>query len=61
VEGEEILAVITTDRNKVMTGGAPIFLADNAEEQQKISLYLAKILKGMVHDMENGVYIIVRH
>lgn len=55
-----ILAVIATDLDKVR-GSCPLFLASNSEEQQRISLLLARILGGVVHDLENGVYIIVKH
>ena len=55
-----ILAVIATDLDKVR-GSCPLFLASNPEEQQRISLLLARILGGIVHDLENGVYIIVKH
>ncbi len=58
---ESILAVITVNRDSVGGGGAPIFYAMDQDEQSKISLYLARILNGMVHDLGNGVYIIVKH
>lgn len=55
-----ILAVITLHMDKV-SGGAPIFFARDEEEQEKIARYLSKILDAMVHDLENGTYIVVRH
>ncbi len=55
-----ILAVVTIDISKV-GGTGPLFLAENPEEQQRTSLLLARILGGVVHDLENGVYIIVKH
>ncbi|MCL6638614.1 MAG: hypothetical protein K6T80_02895 [Firmicutes bacterium] len=55
-----ILAVVTLHLDRV-SGGAPIFLAGGEEEQEKIARYLGKILDAMVHDLENGTYIIVRH
>lgn len=54
-----ILAAVCIDPNKV--GGCPLFLAANPEEQQRTSLLLARIMGGIVHDLENGVYIIVKH
>lgn len=58
-----IIATIALNeaREKVSGGGAPIFFAENREEQEKLSLLLSRILKGMAHDLENGVYIIIRH
>ncbi|HHU93023.1 MAG TPA: hypothetical protein GXZ20_07835 [Halanaerobiaceae bacterium] len=57
-----ILAIITTKklRDKV-AGGAPIFFADNEEEVEELSSLLARITLAMVHDLENGIKIIVRH
>ena len=55
-----ILAAVSTELDKVR-GSCPLFLAGNPEEQQRISLLLARILGGIVHDLENGVYIIVKH
>lgn len=55
-----ILAVITLHKEEV-SGGVPIFLAKNEAAQEKIARYLAKILDAAVHDLENGIYLIVRH
>lgn len=55
-----ILAAITIDPSKV-GGGVPIFYAASAEEQEKISTYLARITEGVIHDLENGVYVLVKH
>lgn len=55
-----VLAVITVDP-ELVAGGAPIFIAGTKEEQEKMALVLSRILKGMVHDLENGVLIIVKH
>ncbi len=59
-EGKRILAVVTLNMERV-AGGAPIFFAQNEEERERIALYIAKTLDAMVHDLENGTYIIVRH
>ena len=58
---EMILAIVTLNDTLVSGGGCPVFMAADEEEQQKISLYLAKILGGMVHDLENGIYLVCRH
>jgi len=44
-----------------VAGAVPIFIADSEEEKEKTALFLAKTLDAMVHDLENGVYFIVRH
>lgn len=56
-----ILAIVTTDANKVSAGGCPVFHVSSQEEQEKVSLLLARILGGVIHDLENGVYFIFRH
>lgn len=58
-----ILATIALNeaKGKFMGGGVPVFLVENKEEQEKLALLLSRILKGMVHDLENGIYIIIRH
>lgn len=55
-----ILAAITRDPSLV-GGGVPIFLARTADEQDRIAKYLSRITEGVVHDLENGVYILVKH
>lgn len=37
------------------------FFADNEEEVEELSSLLARITLAMVHDLENGIKIIVRH
>lgn len=55
-----ILAVISLNKDLV-SGGAPIFFARNEEEMEMIAGYLSKILDAMVHDLGNGIYVVVRH
>lgn len=56
-----ILAVVALDKEKVGGGGAPIFIAQDEEELTTLSLLIAKFLGAAVHDLENGVLVIVRH
>lgn len=56
-----VLAVIALKPEKVKGGGTPIFLAETQEELEKIALNLSRILNGAIHDLENGVYLIVGH
>ena len=58
---ETILAIVTWNPDKVSGGGCPVFLAQDQEEMEKTSLLLARSLGGMVHVLENDVFIIVRH
>lgn len=59
----EIIAMIVLKNSKdnVNNGSIPTFYTDTEEEREKIAMYLSRITKGMVHDLENGVYIIVKH
>ncbi len=59
---DTILAAVTTDAyaDKVQ-GSVAIFIAENTAEQERTAMLLARIMRGMSHDLENGVYIIVRH
>jgi hypothetical protein len=56
----KIMAVVTADKNQV-AGGAPIFIAQDAGELQKIAFSLEKILDAFAHDLQNGVMILVDH
>lgn len=58
----ELLAVVITDTEKdKITGDIPIFIASDQAEKEKISRFLSRSLDAMVHDLDNGVYYIVRH
>lgn len=57
---QTILAVVTI-KEDLVAGGAPIFYAKNEKEQKRLALYLSRILKAMAHDLENGIYILVKH
>jgi hypothetical protein len=57
---EKILAIVTTEREKV-GGGAPIFFVKDDAEQQQIAFSLEKILDANAHDLKNGAIILVKH
>ncbi|WIF94740.1 capping complex subunit for YIEGIA [Caminicella sporogenes] len=57
---ESIIAIITLNKN-VTSSTAPVFYVNNEDEQEKTALLIAKITLGMVHDLRNGVYVVVRH
>lgn len=58
---DNIIAIITTDRSMISTTTVPVFYAKTEEQQEKIALLVSKITMGMVHDLENGSYVIVKH
>ncbi|SKC87347.1 capping complex subunit for YIEGIA [Maledivibacter halophilus] len=57
---DDIIALVSLNRN-VVSSSAPIFFVENKEKQEETALLIAKITMGMVHDLRNGVYAIVRH
>ena len=57
---DALLAAVTINKEAI-GGDIPLFFASTQEEQDKIAGTLAQILKAMVHDIGNGVYIIVKH
>ena len=59
---DTILAAVTTEEyaDKVQ-GSVAVFIADDEAEQQRTAMLLARIMRGMSHDLENGVMIVVRH
>lgn len=59
---ETILAVVTRDKSTVSPGGgAPVFYVNNEEELEKVAMYISRVTTGMVHDLENGTYLIIKH
>lgn len=56
----KIIAVITPDSSAI-AGGAPIFIAEAEEERKKLAFRLEKILDASVHDLGNGLFIVVDH
>jgi len=57
---DQILAIVTTNRERV-GGSAPIFYVDNQEELEKVATYLSRIFMAAIHDLDHGVYILVKH
>ena len=57
----EYLLVPTIAELRTELLALPVFLADDEVEQQRTAMLLARIMRGMSHDLENGVMIIVRH
>ncbi|SDZ16459.1 hypothetical protein SAMN05660462_02077 [Proteiniborus ethanoligenes] len=58
---DTIIAIITTDEKAVSGGSVSTFYVGDIEEQKRIALFISKITTGMIHDLENGCYVIVRH
>lgn len=58
---DTIIAVITTNKDRVLYSGPPVFYAVNREEMEKIALLLSKTTMAMIHDLENECLVIVKH
>lgn len=58
---ETIIAIITSDEGSVSGGSVPTFYVKDENEKNKVSLLISKATTGMIHDLENGCFIIVRH
>ncbi|MGF7057313.1 capping complex subunit for YIEGIA [Brassicibacter mesophilus] len=58
---ETIIAIITSDERSVSGGSVPTFYVKDENEKNKVSLLISKATTGMIHDLENGCFIIVRH
>ena len=58
-----IIAIVINKKNKDKVGesGAPVFYTDNNQELEQISMLLARLTLGMVHDLGNGVKVIIKH
>lgn len=55
-----VLAVLTTNPQRV-AGGVPIFVFNSPEEiQGKIAMF-ESILGGMGHQVDDEIYVVVRH
>lgn len=58
---DSILAIVTTNKDSVSASTVPVFYVEDSEKQEYMSLLISKITMGMVHDLGNGVYVIVKH
>lgn len=58
---DSILAIVTTEKDSVSSTTVPVFYVNNEEKKEHLSLLIAKVTMGMVHDLGEGVYVIVKH
>lgn len=56
----EILAFITTDKEKVLGGKALSLLAKDAKEAAALTVDIAKAMKADVVQMKSGDYLVIR-
>jgi hypothetical protein len=60
MESGVLIAIVTKHPEKVKNGGVPVFLANDDQELERLCLLMSRIFKAMVHDLENGVYLLYR-
>lgn len=57
-----ILAIaVRKDKAKHISGGAMIYIADDDDELEEVSGLISRICTGMVHQLSDGIRIIVKH
>lgn len=58
---DTIVAIVTTNKERVLFSGVPVFYAQSKEEAEKTALLLSKMTLAMIHDAENECFVIVQH
>ncbi|OLZ09758.1 capping complex subunit for YIEGIA [Sulfobacillus thermosulfidooxidans] len=53
-----MFAIVTTKRDSVTGGMAPIFIAEDDQERERIAMWLTRITNAIVHDLHNGTLIL---
>ncbi len=53
-----MFAIVTTKKDSVSGGMAPIFIAEDEQERERIAMWLTRITNAIVHDLHNGTFIL---
>ena len=54
-----MFAIVTIDKDSVSGGGmAPVFIAPNEVERDRLAMWLCRITNAVVHDLHNGTVIL---
>ncbi len=53
-----MFAIVTTRKESVSGGMAPIFIAEDDQERERIAMWLTRITNAIVHDLHNGTLIL---
>lgn len=53
-----MFAVVTTNKNAVQGGMAPVFVAEDIAERDRIAMWLCRITNAIAHDLHNGTLIL---
>lgn len=57
----QIIAIVTTERQNLQGGGVPVFVTKSKETLQTISFTLEKTLDASAHEVDQETMIIVKH
>ncbi len=58
---ENAILAVVTQHPKEVSGGLPVFIVQDDAAAQRVAGSLSHILDAMVHDLQNGTLILVRH
>ncbi|WP_408955932.1 capping complex subunit for YIEGIA [Natroniella sp. ANB-PHB2] len=63
MESKDLTAFVMKkeDKEKVDSGGVPVLYASDDEELEYLSMLMARLTDTMVHDLGNGIYILINH
>lgn len=53
--------VTTREKRDDVGGTSTIILTENEEEMEYVAALISRITVSMVHDLGNGVYLVVKH
>lgn len=56
-----IVAVVTLKKEKLLSGGAPVFIVQTADELQSVATTLEKVLDASTHEIDGETLILVAH
>lgn len=56
-----IVAIVTTEKELLQGGGAPVFIVNDLQELQKMAMTLEKILDAATHEVNASTLILVAH
>jgi hypothetical protein len=53
-----MFAIVTTSKQAVIGGMAPVFMANDEPERDRIAMWLCRITNCIAHDLHNGTVVL---
>jgi hypothetical protein len=53
-----VFAIVTTNKEAVMGGMAPVFIASSEIERDRIAMWICRITNAIAHDLHNGTVLL---